>query len=257
MTVRSTKASGPRSQSKTAAKVVKLASVPPKTVANEAVKLVDKGSTRAATASKAVKKGTAMTVRSTKASRPHSRMETAAKAVELASIPPKPVTNEAMKFVNQGSTEAAAASEVVKKETAMTVQSTKASGPHSRTETAAQAVELASIPPKTAANEAMKLVDDASTEVAVASESVKGETASAIDAYKDSAAETLDSTEEIVKATSEVITDVTEIHQVMWNSMQRVLHNIIDIPAQFTSCTSVAELAEKQREVMRRGLTNG
>jgi hypothetical protein len=251
MTVRPTKASGSHSRSTAATKAVGLASTPAKIVENDAVKVVHDDSTPAATTGKAVKKEARMTVRSAKASGPRLRSQKAAKVVELASLPPKAAANESMKLVNKASTKAATASGAVKKETG---RSTKASGPHSRTKTAAKAVELALIPSKAVADEAIKLADEASTEV-VASEAAKKETLDAINTYKGVATETFDNTENVIKANSGVFTDVIQIHWEMWNSMQRFIHNAIDIPAQFTSCTSFADLAEKQREVMRLGFS--
>jgi len=252
MTDRSTKGSISRSRSKAGTKAVELASVPPKTAVSKAVKLVDKGSTRAAAASKTVKKGV-VTVRAAEASAPRSPAGTAAKGVARASIPPKIAPNEAMKLVNKSSNQAAAASGAVKKKTAMAARSTKVSGPLSQPEVAAIAAKLAPIPLKSAANEALKLADKASTEVAAASEAVKEETVYAVDTYKEAAAETLDNTEEIVKAAGEVVTGVTEIHQTMWNSLQRMIQAAVEMPTQFATCTSFADLAETQRAVMRRG----
>ena len=244
MTVRQTRDSSPRSRSTRAARAVKRAVTPPKVAADEAVKRTGKTSS-AAVAGKAVKKGTAIAARSIKASGPRSRTDAAAKAVELASVPAKTVANEAMKVADEGSNKAVTVSQAGEKEASTTIGSVKASNPPSRSTTAPKVVELASIPPKTSANEAMKF----------SGEAFKNESVRTIDISEDTVTETLDATEDIAKAASEVVTGVTEMHQMMWSSMQRVMQAAVEMPARFAACISLADLAEIQRQVMRQGFS--
>ena len=252
MTVRSTKASTPPSLSKTATKAVEDAATPTKAAANEAGKALRKSS---AATGKAAKKGIAIAAHSTKANGRRSRPEAAAKAVELAAIPPKTVANEAMKVIDDTLDGAVAVSGAVVKEAATRVSPVTASRTDSRSNIAAKVVEIASIPPKAVVNEADKLAGEALAVIASTAEAVKTDSVYAIDIYKGSATEMLDSTEDIAKAASEVVTSVTEMHETIWSSMQRMVQAAVEMPVQFAACTNFADLVETQRAVMRQGFS--
>jgi hypothetical protein len=252
MAVRSTKAPSSRPRSKSIAKAVEMVPVQVKPAAKEALNLVDQVATGAAKVSTAVKRRTGTTVHPAKPSGPRSRAETAAKAVELATSAPQTAIKEAVKLVDTASHGTADAASAV---TAIAARSIKSAGPRARPNVAAKTA-LASVPTKALVDEAVNVVDEVRKSATAVTESAKTETAYAIDTYKDVATETLDSTEEIVKAASDLVAGATEIHRMIWSSMQRALYSAVEIPAQFATCTSIADLAQTQRDMMRRGFND-
>ncbi len=163
---------------------------------------------------------------------------------------PETAVKEVEKRVDMASQVSAKAGAAV---TAMAAHSTKSPGPRAQSTVAAKATALAAVPVKAVANEAVSVVDKVRKGATAATESAKAGTAHAIDTYKNAATKTLDSTEEIVKAAGDVVAGATEIHQMIWTSMQRALQTAVEMPAQFATCTSFAELAQAQQDLMRRG----
>jgi len=125
-----------------------------------------------------------MTVRSTKASTPGSPSKTAAKTVKLAPKPPKAAAKEGEKLPGKNPTMPAAAGKPVKKGAAVAARPAKTSSPHSRTEAAAKAVELASTPTKTMANAAMVVAEEGVDAAVAIGESVKKKAPLAIPAVE-------------------------------------------------------------------------
>ena len=165
-------------------------------------------------------------------------------------MPAKTAATEAAKLVDIGST---APATVAAKEAGLTAPSAKISAPPAQSKTAAKAVELASIPPKAAVNNALTLVAEASEETAVAGELIKKEAIEAIDTYQATATEATDSTGDIVTVGGELVSGFTEIHQTMLSAAHRLFQAAVEVPAQFAACTSFADLAQTHGVVVRRG----
>ena len=112
-------------------------------------------------------------------------------------------------------------------------------------------VELASIPPTAAVNEAHPFAVEAVKEAAVAAEMVEKGTFDSIGKLQVSATEVL--SDDVVIVASELIIGFSDMHRTVLSASQRMFHTAVEMATQFAACTSFTDLAQTHRAVLRRG----